>query len=228
MNKHYDIWNNKELLSTAVESTSSYSEVLRFLGISIQGHNINTLKRKLQQYNINTNHFSNVSYTPKTEIPNEQLLVANSTSRRSIVKRRILKQNLIPYQCHKCQLGPNWHDAPLTLQLEHINGIHNDHRLENLCFLCPNCHSQTNTFAGRKNKKRTTIKTTNQQQDEYLKKQNEYINDLTTSDIDFSKIGWVKEAAIIINQQPQKVHLWMKRFMPEFYENCCYKRKSRV
>ena len=40
-------------------------------------------------------------------------------------------------------------DNKLTLQLDHINGINNDNRKENLRFLCPNCHSQTNTFAGK-------------------------------------------------------------------------------
>lgn len=37
--------------------------------------------------------------------------------------------------------------------MDHINGIHNDHRIENLRLLCPNCHSQTKTFAGRRHKK---------------------------------------------------------------------------
>lgn len=38
----------------------------------------------------------------------------------------------------------------LTLQLDHINGKNNDHRIENLRLLCPNCHSITETYAGKK------------------------------------------------------------------------------
>ena len=47
----------------------------------------------------------------------------------------------------------------LVLQLHHINGNNTDNRLENLMFLCPNCHSITENFAGRglKNKKEKTI-----------------------------------------------------------------------
>ena len=40
----------------------------------------------------------------------------------------------------------------LVLQVHHINGINNDNRLENLCWLCPNCHSQTDSYAGRNTK----------------------------------------------------------------------------
>lgn len=45
----------------------------------------------------------------------------------------------------RCESSVN----PLTLQLDHINRVNNDHRLTNLRFLCPNCHSQTDTYAGK-------------------------------------------------------------------------------
>ena len=48
------------------------------------------------------------------------------------------------------KLGESWMDEPITLQLDHMNGDKKDKRLENLCLLCPNCHSQKKTFAGRK------------------------------------------------------------------------------
>ena len=52
------------------------------------------------------------------------------------------------YKCQKCGIS-EWLGNPLTLQLDHINGVNNDHRLTNLRFLCPNCHSQTDTYAGK-------------------------------------------------------------------------------
>ncbi|MEV0292791.1 HNH endonuclease signature motif containing protein [Nocardia sp. NPDC050710] len=55
------------------------------------------------------------------------------------------------YTCALCGIGPEWQGAPLTLQVDHVNGLRTDHRLENLRFLCPNCHSQTETFCGRIN-----------------------------------------------------------------------------
>jgi len=50
-------------------------------------------------------------------------------------------------------MGPMWNDKPLVLQIDHINGVSNDNRIENLQILCPNCHTQTVTFAGRRFKK---------------------------------------------------------------------------
>ena len=47
-----------------------------------------------------------------------------------------------------CNKG-EWLGKPLVLQLDHINGVRDDHRLENLRFLCPNCHSQTDTYGGK-------------------------------------------------------------------------------
>lgn len=75
--------------------------------------------------------------------------ILNPSSRSITVKRYILRNNLLPYECVLCGMGPEWNGKPITLQLDHINGINNDHRLENLRILCPNCHSQTDTFAGK-------------------------------------------------------------------------------
>jgi transposase-like protein len=59
-------------------------------------------------------------------------------------------RNGFPNSCSGCGIGPEWNGKKLTLQLEHINGVYNDNRIENLTFLCPNCHSQTPTFSGKK------------------------------------------------------------------------------
>ena len=68
---------------------------------------------------------------------------------RSCVKKRIIKENIIKYECSECDIGGIWRDKKLSLHLDHINGDGWDHRLENLRFLCPNCHSQTETYCGK-------------------------------------------------------------------------------
>lgn len=61
-----------------------------------------------------------------------------------------IKQN----KCELCGID-SWCDRPIVCELDHINGICSDHRLENLRIICPNCHSQTPTFRGKNLKYRS-------------------------------------------------------------------------
>jgi 5-methylcytosine-specific restriction endonuclease McrA len=76
----------------------------------------------------------------------EQLL-AEPRPRRH-VKRRLLNAGLLPSQCQECGLA-QWRGRHISLELHHINGDGQDNRLENLTLLCPNCHSQTDSWGGR-------------------------------------------------------------------------------
>ena len=67
---------------------------------------------------------------------------------RACVRRVIIKDSLLPYECSECGIS-EWNGRKLALHLDHINGKNGDHRLENLRFLCPNCHSQTETYTGK-------------------------------------------------------------------------------
>jgi 5-methylcytosine-specific restriction endonuclease McrA len=84
---------------------------------------------------------------------NNDMFVLNSAYNHSTIKRNIIKYNLIPYECSTCKNQGKHNGLDLTLQLDHINGIKVDQTLSNLRFLCPNCHSQTQTYAGGNRKK---------------------------------------------------------------------------
>lgn len=75
---------------------------------------------------------------------------------RYTVKRRLLAAGLLRNECEICGLS-EWRGQPLTIQVDHRNGVNDDHRLENLRMLCPNCHSQTETYAAR-NRRRDRLK----------------------------------------------------------------------
>ena len=110
------------------------------------------VKERIKLLNIDTSHFkgrkSKSSSNPIYTL--EEILVENSSYENiARLKSRILKANLLEYKCMNCGNTGEWNGKPLVLQLEHKNGKHNDHRLFNLCFLCPNCHSQTDTYAGK-------------------------------------------------------------------------------
>lgn len=81
--------------------------------------------------------------------PLSEILVEDSTYARIHLKRRLIEEKILPYICALCDQEPEWQGQKLVLVLDHINGINNDNRRENLRFLCPNCNSQTSTFSGR-------------------------------------------------------------------------------
>jgi 5-methylcytosine-specific restriction endonuclease McrA len=87
-------------------------------------------------------------------LPLNTILVLDSsyTSLRTL-KRRLLSDGLLQPRCSECGLT-EWRGARLALVLDHVNGNPRDHRLENLRLLCPNCNSQTATFAGRNKRRR--------------------------------------------------------------------------
>jgi predicted RNA-binding Zn-ribbon protein involved in translation (DUF1610 family) len=91
---------------------------------------------------------------PKNKRKNDEIFIEDSSYPRSSLKRRIINENIIEYKCEKCGNDGIWCGEKITLQLEHKNGIGNDNRISNLCFLCPNCHSQTSTYSGKNLKKK--------------------------------------------------------------------------
>ncbi len=80
----------------------------------------------------------------------EDLLVGPRN--RKHIKGRLIGAGLKRDECELCGLT-SWRAAPISVQLHHLNGDPDDHRLENLQLLCPNCHSQTDNFCGRKRRR---------------------------------------------------------------------------
>jgi DNA-binding CsgD family transcriptional regulator/5-methylcytosine-specific restriction endonuclease McrA len=87
--------------------------------------------------------------------PISELLVAGKYRGRENLKLRLVKEGLKEPSCERCGVG-EWRGEPLSLALHHINGDRLDNRLENLELLCPNCHSQTDTYSGRNGHRRSS------------------------------------------------------------------------
>jgi Zn finger protein HypA/HybF involved in hydrogenase expression len=84
----------------------------------------------------------------KSLTANEEIFTKDSRYSNELVKQRIVKDNLLEYRCSKCGID-SWQGETIVLDLDHINGNNKDNRLSNLRYLCPNCHSQTETYKGR-------------------------------------------------------------------------------
>lgn len=94
-----------------------------------------------------------------SSLPLEQILIKDSEYNRTKLKKRLIREGLKKYKCECCGIT-EWNNKPISLQLHHINGVHNDNRLSNLQLLCPNCHSQTENF-GTKGKGTSIIRKVN-------------------------------------------------------------------
>lgn len=146
---------NKDELIKVVKESKSHNEVLTKLNRNNSSNSYRSLKRATDRYGIDVSHLISPSEALKLRyrekyISNENLFVVNSKTSRGTIKKRIIDDNLLEYKCVKCGQDENWNNEKLTLILDHKNGIRNDHRLENLRFVCPNCNSQLSTHCRKK------------------------------------------------------------------------------
>ena len=81
-----------------------------------------------------------------------KLLESIERAKQGLVKERPTLRKVLAringYTCECCGVS-EWNGKEITLQVDHINGLANDNSIENLRLICPNCHSQSDTFGGR-------------------------------------------------------------------------------
>ena len=134
-----------------VLSSFGWRELYRKLGYtcSCNSHTKDTIQKYLNKYNLNVDHFTSSPIARTKRKTNEEIFKENSEVSSNTVRTRFLKNEYQKYKCSICGLEPFWNGKSLVLTLDHINGIHNDNRLENLRWVCPNCDRQLDTFAGK-------------------------------------------------------------------------------
>jgi uncharacterized Zn finger protein (UPF0148 family) len=125
------------------------------------GGNWKTLQRYAREiWRIPTDHFDQDAarrrITGHSARPLQEILVAGSTYSRGHLKRRLYREGVKRPICELCGQGERWHGARMSLILDHINGVGDDHRLENLRIVCPNCAATLTTHCG-KNKPHTVV-----------------------------------------------------------------------
>lgn len=137
----------------AVARGNGVRDALQILGLRAAGGNYRYFYKACERFGIEPpKHDRRLSPRRVKKMSLDDILVENSTyTNRGLIKQRLLEAGLLEYHCYgmDCAVEGTWNGKPISLQLEHKNGVFNDHRLENLELLCPNCHSQTSTFAGR-------------------------------------------------------------------------------
>lgn len=94
-----------------------------------------------------------LKYVKSNKRLDADVFIENSDYARHHIKKRIIEQEMIPYECFNCGNKGEWMGKPLPLILDHKNGVNNDNRIENLRFACSNCDSQLPTYKNRRGSK---------------------------------------------------------------------------
>ena len=149
----------EEKIRKIVNESLNISQCLKKMNLSIRPGNYSTFYKYVENYDIDVSHFEPynlnlINNFQKTPI--EKILVKDSTFSTTHLKKRLYKEGLKERVCEICGQDENWKGVKISLILDHINGMNNDHRLENLRIVCPNCNAglKTHCVGNRKYKKK--------------------------------------------------------------------------
>ena len=144
------------MLVAAVKTSTSVADVMRSLGIRRSGGSHSHLVKRLERFSIDTSHFTGKGLSRGRPSHRkrkwQEILVLRHYGQRTpaVTLRRALIESGVEYLCKSCGGIPYWNGKELRLQVDHKSGNWLDDRRENLQFLCPNCHTQTNGYNGSK------------------------------------------------------------------------------
>lgn len=156
-------WDEHQLRE-AVKVSTSWSGVMRCLGLAVAGNSVKCVKDSAIKLSLDVSHFkghgwskgmTNMPSPPQAISLTEILVEESSYTSSKDLKRRLFKSGLKEKRCEHCS-NTEWMGEEIPLQLDHINGMRNDNRIENLRVLCPNCHALTPTWGGRNHKARSS------------------------------------------------------------------------
>ena len=145
----YEKWSEIKL-NILVKNSKSKSDILKKMGLTLNAGNYRTLKKYITKYEIDDSNLKydfKISNEKNRKYSDSDIFCLKSEYSSAHLKGRIIRSKLLEYKCKECGNIGEWNDKKLILQIDHINGVNNDNRIDNLRFLCPNCHSQTQTFS---------------------------------------------------------------------------------
>lgn len=139
----------KEFLEITIKECKTKADFCRALDKKPTGGNYRTIDNIIKEYNLDISHFKSEPWNKNIRYKNpikslDEILVENSSHlNTNSLKLRLIKNGLKEYKCELC-------GNKEIVELHHINGNPTDNRIENLQLLCPNCHSKTNNYRGKK------------------------------------------------------------------------------
>lgn len=151
-------WSDAEL-AAAVESSYSYRQVIKKLGLVPAGGNYSQTKHRIIDLSLNTDHFTGRGWNTGSRYrkvlqpkPLREILVNGSRYQSYKLRNRLFREGLKKQSCEECGWAEKSVDGRIPVELDHINGDRYDNRLKNLRILCPNCHSLKPTHRAKNRK----------------------------------------------------------------------------
>lgn len=144
----------EQIVKIIVKKSFSKKEVLEKMNLKPFNGNYDTLNNYIKKYKIDISHFNRGkkknNLISKKKISLKDILVKNSTyTNRTRLKERLYNNGLKERKCELCGQEEIWQEKKMSLILDHINGINNDHRIKNLRIVCPNCNATLPTHCGK-------------------------------------------------------------------------------
>ena len=152
---------DKEWLTELCADSYSYAEVLRKAGRKQGGGAQETLKKKIEEFEVDISHFTGMHWqaspnqTPqqgREKYTLEEVFVKDSPVTQKVLRGYVERHQVIEYKCVNCGCDGNWQGGVISLEIDHIDGDNSNNELDNLRYLCPNCHALTETYRGRNKK----------------------------------------------------------------------------
>lgn len=148
----------KEWLSELCKDSYSYAEVLKKAGRKQGGGTQATLRKKIEEWNIDISHFTGQNWHSSPNQPKQksrekytlkEVFIKDSPVTQKVLRGYVERHQVIEYKCQTCGCDGHWQEGTISLEIDHINGDNRDNRIENLRYLCPNCHALTETYRGK-------------------------------------------------------------------------------
>ena len=149
---------DKEWLQELCKDSYSYAEVLRKAGRQQGGGAQATLKKKIEEFNIDISHFTGerwqlspnqVPQNYKEKYSLNEVFKKDSFVTQKILRGYIERHHILDYHCQICGCDGNWQNGVISLEVHHIDGDNTNNEISNLQYLCPNCHALTENYRGK-------------------------------------------------------------------------------
>lgn len=152
----------KEWLEELCSESYSLAEVLKKAGRTVGGGGSQaTLKKKIEEFEIDISHFTGQAWAKgktqetdarvksKEKYSLEEVFCKDSPVTQKVLRGYVERHQVLEYKCINCGCDGNWQNGIIALEIDHIDGDNSNNEINNLRYLCPNCHALTDTYRGR-------------------------------------------------------------------------------